>query len=703
MNPVHSGRAGSRVPSRLIASHPWRQTGGLLCLAALLPLGLSQARAQDAVLPQIDVRTQVLTPAQETVERAREEIQRTPGGVAVVSTDTARETSARTVKDVLDFVPGVFAQPKWGEDTRLSIRGSGLARNFHLRGIKLYIDGIPLNLADGSGDFQELDPISILYTEVYKGANALKFGASTLGGAINFVSPTGRDVAPLFGRLEVGSFGFRRAQVGSGQVVGPWDYFISGSWLTQDGYRQQSRGNSERYSANIGYKPTENFETRFYIQANDIHQQIPGTLTRFQALRIPKAAAAANLLNDYQRNIQSVRVGNKTTFTFGDTQVNVGGYALYKKLDHPIFQVVDQASRDFGGFVNLVNEHRIGEFKGRLTLGMNVSSGMTDASQWVNFRGVKGAATVSARQRAFNTETFGEYQFYLRPDFALIAGGQLAYAEREVMARFGTPSGSKDFTGANPKVGVLWQVDPTWQIFANLSRSFEPPPISEASPNFALVNPTAIRAQTAWTGEIGTRGRRDDYMWDISIYRAQLRNEFQIFDLGGGATITRNADKTIHQGVEAGGGVTLVKGVFAPGDKPDRLWLNAAYTFNDFRFDGDRAFGNNRLPGAPRHYLRGELMYRHPAGFYLGPNVEWVPEAFFADNANRMKTSSYALLGFKAGYEHASGVSFFLDGRNLTDRKYIASTSVTAIATINSALFEPGTGRAVYGGLRYKW
>src|SRR5262245_35401623 len=55
-------------------------------------------------------------------------INRTPGSVDVVP-DTAYKgaTPAITVKDVLDYVPGVFAQPKWGEDTRLSIRGSGLS------------------------------------------------------------------------------------------------------------------------------------------------------------------------------------------------------------------------------------------------------------------------------------------------------------------------------------------------------------------------------------------------------------------------------------------------------------------------------------------------------------------------------------------------------------------------------------------------
>ncbi len=107
-------------------------------------------------------------------------------------------------------MPGVFVQPKWGDDTRLSIRGSGLSRNFHLRGLQLYMDGIPINTADGYGDFQEIDPTAYRYIEVYKGANALRFGANSLGGAINFVMPTGYDADAFGARVDMGSFGFHK-------------------------------------------------------------------------------------------------------------------------------------------------------------------------------------------------------------------------------------------------------------------------------------------------------------------------------------------------------------------------------------------------------------------------------------------------------------------------------------------------------------
>lgn len=115
-----------------------------------------------------------------SAQQALKEINNTPGGVAIVPAEAYRNsTVSNTIKDILDYVPGVFAQPKWGDDTRLSIRGSGLSRNFHLRGVQLYMDGIPINTADGYGDFQEIDPTAYKYVAVQKGGNALQYGANS--------------------------------------------------------------------------------------------------------------------------------------------------------------------------------------------------------------------------------------------------------------------------------------------------------------------------------------------------------------------------------------------------------------------------------------------------------------------------------------------------------------------------------------------
>src|SRR5688572_8942505 len=71
-------------------------------------------------------------------ETAAREIAEIPGGAALVDAEVYKRGRTSTLKDALDFTPGVFVQSRFGsEEARLSIRGSGLQRTFHGRGIKL--------------------------------------------------------------------------------------------------------------------------------------------------------------------------------------------------------------------------------------------------------------------------------------------------------------------------------------------------------------------------------------------------------------------------------------------------------------------------------------------------------------------------------------------------------------------------------------
>jgi len=648
-----------------------------------------------------------------SAQQALTEINQTPGGVAIVPAEAYRNsTVANTIKDVLDYVPGVFAQPKWGDDTRLSIRGSGLSRNFHLRGVQLYMDGIPINTADGYGDFQEIDPTAYKYVEVYKGANALQFGANSLGGAINFVTKTGRDPFPNGVSVDMGAFGFKRLQANAGGANGPWDGFVTAATQASDGFRDHSFGSSTRVSGNVGYQFSPDAETRFYFNANEVRQRIPGTVTKQSALTNPEAAAPANVANDQQRNIDTVRLANKTTIRFDDTKVEFGAFGVDRHLMHPIFQWLDYSYKDYGGFAKVTDDRFIGGYRNRLVAGINILNGSIDNQQFANLGGAKGALLSSSIDRSKNTSLYIEDSFYFLPNVAAIAGTQFLYATRDRQVRVfgnGIQPGSTEFNLWSPKAGLLWNIDPTWQAFANISRSAEVPSFGESSSGSggtAIIPFTSIRPQTATTYEIGTRMKRPDYAWEITAYRANIRDELQCLfgtATGTGTCNVANADRTIHQGIEAGASAAIFSGIFDNGPALDKLWLNVAYTFNDFRFDNDPNFRNNLLPGAPRHYLRAELLYKNPTGFYFGPNVEWVPQAYFVDNANTMKTEAYALLGLKLGFDNGGPISAYIEGRNLTNKAYISSASIINQATATSPLFEPGNGRAVFAGMKYRW
>lgn len=656
-------------------------------------------------LPTVTVSDTAGTLTVPTPEEATRLIERTPGGVAVVPAERWRDSQATTLKDVLDYTPGVFVQPKWGEDSRLSIRGSGLSRNFHLRGVTLMQNGIPFNAADGSADFQEIDPTAYRYVEVWKGANGLRYGANTLGGAINFVSPTGRDQPGAASRLDIGSFGFRRGQANAGGATDTVDGYATATWQRQDGYRDHSMGRSLRGSANLGLRIGEDAETRFFINTGSIEQKLPGSVTRSQALTSPKTAAASNLALNYQRNMDTLRVGNRTVWQLGPTEIEVGGYYSNKHLIHPIYQYLDYRYEDWAGFLRVTDERVLFGLDNRLTVGATVGAGTVDNKQYANLAGgTKGALLSASMDRSTNTLVYAEDSLAVVPGVNLIAGTQYLDASRRRSDRFTAApdtSGDRDYQLWSPRLGVLWQVEPGWQVFANISRSAEAPTLSELNFNSTVLSNTKAQRSTSY--EIGTRGRRPDLTWDVALYRAQIGDEFQYFDLGGGNVQVTNADRTVHQGIEIGGGWAFAERLARAAGEPDRLWLNLAYTYSDFRFDGDPSWGDNELPGAPRHYLRAELLYRHPSGFHAGPNLEWVPQGYYVDNANTQKTPSYALLGFRAGVDVAENASLYVDARNILDRRYIASASVSATATASSAVYEPGTGRAVVFGARLSW
>lgn len=638
---------------------------------------------------------------------AKTSIEQTAGGVALVPESSWRDTKAATIKDMLDYTPGVFAQPKWGDDARLSIRGSGLSRYYHLRGISLYQDGVPLNDPDGSSNFHRIDPTAYRYTEVYKGANALQYGSATLGGAINFVTPTGHDADAFQGRLDAGSFGWRRAQLSSGFAGERLDGVISGSWQTQDGYREQSAGHSLRASANVGWKISEQAETRFYLSGFQIHQEIPGSVSRDQALNQPRQAAKDNKENDWKLNLDGGRIANRTVLVDGDTRYELGGWFGQSSLRHPIYQFVDRDTTSYGAYGKLLNTGSLAGRDNRLTLGVTWSAGKIDAQNSVNIGGNRLQKLSASKDTAQNLSVYAENAWSVIPDLSLITGVQYLHAQRkrDDLYNGGLPtsrSGQKRYQFFNPKLGLLWDVSPQWQIFGNISRSAEPPTFDDM--NFSTGNDLdRLQAQRATTFEIGTRGETGDVAWDLSLYHARIKNELQCISAPWNiCDKTVNADRSTHQGLELALQWTAGRGLFVESPHSDSLDLRGSYTFSNFKFKNDRDWGNNQMPGVPKHYLRAEILYKHPSGFQIGPNVEWVPQAYYVDNANTSKTSSYALLGLRAAWEQGP-YSFYIDGRNLTDRRHIASASITDYARAASPLFEPGTGRSVFAGVQIQY
>lgn len=637
------------------------------------------------------------------VADARARLSRTPGAVAVVSAESYADRYAPNLADVLRDAPGVYAQKKWGGDVRLSIRGSGVGNPNHNRGVLLAQDGVPFNEADGYGDFQLIDPLIARFTEVYKGGNALRFGGALLGGAVNLATPTGRTAASnLSLRLDGGAYGTVRAHAEVAGVRGDWDGFAAVTGQSVEGWRDQSEGESLHLSANLGRSFGQDREVRLMVSGADLHQEIPGSLTLDQALADPTQANAANKAMNYQRNMTSVRTTVQTRWRLNDATLFEGAvYGTWKDLDHPIFQVLDQQSRNYGAFGRIDWQGRVAGLRADAFYGLWYRQGDLDNLQWANQRGSHGAPTARSFQNAKGLDVFAEGRLFVMDRLALVGGGAWGWAERDYQSYAVPGAGAtfdltadKTYDWFAPRVGLLWEAEDGAQAFANITRSVEPP-------NFSSLSPTPggfqnIAPQEAVTYEVGARGRRGAFTWDVTGYRAELDHELLNFIPNAALGIpaaTFNAGHTVHQGIEAG-----LDWRIAP-----RLRLRQTYALSDFFFEGDKVYGDSHLPVVPPHLYRAELRYDHPSGWFVAPSLEWSIRDAWVDYANTLKSPSYAVANLNLGWTVKPGVAVFADARNLFDETYISNFSAVTDASdpsVSTAVFYPGEGRSLFVGLR---
>lgn len=715
-------------------------------LLGTLPLSAQQPPAAPTAttMPEITVRGTQDSPSLTvpSVSAARTELARTPGGTTVVDAEEYRLGRAASFEDVFQSAPGVYAPARGsdGDEVKLSIRGSGLDLGFHLRGIKILQDGVPVSLADGFGDFQSIDPLSLRYVEVWRGSNALRYGSTTLGGAINFVSPTGYDADPLRVRFEAGSHDYYNGQISSGGVSGALDYYVSVTGMSREGFQQHSQLDNERFYGNFGYRISDDLETRFFLTYVRSRSDLPGNLTKQEIKTSPGSADPDAIAFDQGRDVDWLRIANKTTWR-PDSTHRVEGSLYYTRfeLDHPLFWnpfflnglgVRVGTYDSFGAELRYLSEEDWFGRKNRFTLGFAPAATFIHDERLINDFGKRGAHVADGEFTAVNYDLYAEEQHYLTDQLSLLLGSSFTYSVRNFEDDFnsdanGNQSRDQDYYGFSPKLGVLYEVNPQSQLFANVSRSFEPPTAVELvglGGPFGDVLTRDLDAQTATTVEVGTRGEEGRFKWELAYYYSWLRDELlTVNDAAGNPLGTVNGPDTHHQGVELGLDVVLwqssvptvatasaksVKAVLpVQPQATDKLTLRQVFNWNDFRFDDSEAYGGNQLAGAPEFFYRAELMFESSSGFYVGPNFQWVSRTP-VDYANSLYADGYAILGVRAGYRSPKGWTVFVEARNLTDENYASSAEPIADARTSfgpARVFHPGEPLSFYGGIEWKF
>lgn len=652
----------------------------------------------------------LLRPITESVAvTARTELERVPGSVAMIPPKEIEQSRANNLRDVLGLTPGVLAQSRYGSDeTQLSIRGSGLRNNFHERSINLYVNGMPYQDADGFSDFEGLELMAVRRIEVWKGANALRFGGNTMGGAINFTTQSGETASPFQVNLVGGSYGSFKGQISTGGVHGPISYYLSASDSEFNGYREHSQQGRQRLYGNLDWRLDDKTVLHFDLIYANIAEKIPGSLTKEEFLADPQQANANNIRQEWGRFIDFTRAGFQLNRQLDDHQeISVSLYGQYRNLDHPIFEALDQDTRSFGSEIRYSFNGQIGERGNRFVVGFTPQLMLSGERRFENIDGSRGNLTALFDSRALNYGIYFEDQFDISPVFTIVAGGRMDWAKRRFDDNFladGDQTDRRTYRAFSPKLGVVWRLREEVQLFGNASRSYEPPLLSELT---SVVGEATgfipLEAQDTWQYEIGTRGRLGDRInWEVAAFDLEINNEIININVEPfpSAPFTvpsyRNAANTRHRGLEAGTGLLLGRDLLRG---KDRLTWNTAYTLSQFRFVDDINFGDNYIPGAPRHLLRSELRYDHPSGLWVAPNIDWSPATYFVNSANTDSNDKYAVLNIKGGYDWQR-VGIYFEAANLTDRHYSASVQVDSD---QARYFEPASGRSVYIGLRLRY
>ena len=644
-----------------------------------------------------------VTGPRSALEEAQEELDLRAGGTSVIGAEDFEDGRATTLSDVLSFAPGVLTQTRHGEETRLSIRGSGIQRGFQLRGVQLYQDGIPLNLADGSGDFQSIDPLAIDFVEIWRGGSALEYGSSTLGGAINFVTPTGRTVAPLTVRLDAGSFGLWRGNVQAGGAQGDFDGIVGFTAGKQDGWRDQSATRAKRASANFGYSIDETLEARLFLNYVDSELEMPGPLSLAQVEDDPDQAgrnySELDASNDY---ISKRAAGRLSWAPAADSEVIASAFYFERDRNHPtIFGILDQDVRNMGFDVRGVLDFAETDAARRLVVGVSAARYLGKEDRFTNDGGEPGTYRGRTELDGRTYVAYAEYSHGLSDALTVQAGTQLTRADRE-LDNLASPTRSYDetFYGLSPKLGLLYDLDEANQLYASVSRSFEPAPFGEARvlPDLPLPD-----AQEATTYEIGWRHRSERLHLEAAGYYSKIDNEFlALVDENGASLGTTNADATLHRGVEFGASLSV----------SETVAVQASYLWSDFRFDDDVTFGDNQIAGIPPHSLNARLLWMPLPWLTITPMVEWRGGETWIDHANSVNDDGYTLLhlGFSGDlpdvpeWDVEWDIEWFVDIRNLTDQRYISTTLVRDdVNGLDTVSYFPGEPRSIFGGIRWRY
>ena len=613
----------------------------------------------------------------------------------------------------LNRVPGLFSQNRYNfaQDLRISLRGFGARANFGIRGIRVFVDGIPSTVTDGQSVIDDVELGAIERIEVIRGPSSSLYGSAS-GGVISMYTESGTPEPYGEARFTLGEFDQQKYHLKTGGQYENLNYFLSGSYLSYEGFRDHSELRQGTFNSKFTYDINDNSSLQVVMNAmNSPTREDPGAITLADVAIDRSQAQARNVASNSGEDIDQQKFGWTYNLSLGEQhEFVVRNYYIWRDFETflPIGTHIPFVADDgvtafdrffFGGGAQYTFTSSLFGRPNQFSVGVDIDRQEDDRQRFINNTGVKGALAFDQMEEADSIGVYFRNIFAITDTLQFTLGGRYDSVNLEVDDKFlvnGDQSSELDFDEFNPTVGLNWNAWGNMHVFANYSTSFETPTFTElANParnlNVNLGGFNNVSAQTADSYEFGVRGSPNARIdLDLAYFYMEVDDEVTNVSNIGSRSFFENAD-TERQGFEA----AAVLNVF------DGLDLTVAYTWSDFEFEKfatNQAAEGNNLPGIPEHQFYAEVAYTHASGFYATWDIIHVGR-FFANNANTVRAGQHTVSNLRFGRDFmvaSATVSPFVGINNFFDEDYFANVRLNAFG---GRAFEPAPDRNIYGGL----
>ena len=651
----------------------------------------------------------------------------TPAAVSVVNGEEMRHAAPRVnLSESLTSVPGLQIQNRqnYAQDLQLSMRGFGSRSTYGVRGIRMYVDGIPATMPDGQGQTSNIDLNSVESVEVLRGPFSALYGNAS-GGVVNVTTETGQQPTTIEASSYYGSYGSWRyglkatGATGDGTQAGDVDYTVSSTRFITSGYRDHSGARKNLANAKLGVRIDDVSKLSLIFNSVDIKADDPGGLTQQEWKQDPHQAPRADQYNT-RKTIKQTQAGLRYERQLSEQDdLSVMMYAGERETTQ--YQSIPRAPQlnptHAGGVIDLSRHyqgidtrwtHR-GELLVPVTLttGLNYENMSEDRKGFENFvmnngtpdYGQKGNLRRNERNLMWNADPYMQSRWQLTDKLSLDAGVRYSSVwfdsnDHYITAANGDDSGEASYHEWLPAGALKYAVTDAWNVYAAAGRGFETPTINELS--YRANNQSGLnfnlKPSTNDTYEIGSKTRVGNGLFTAALFQTMTDDEIVTDTSSGGRTTYKNAGKTRRQGAELS-----LDQQFAGDWRVKMAWtyLDATYRTN---VCGDDNCNGNRMPGIARNMGFASLGYVPESGWYAGADMRYMSD-IEANDENTAKAPSYTTVGLNTGYKFNYN-SWMLDvfGRvdNLFDKEYVGSVIVNES---NGRYYEPAPGRNYGVGL----